>query len=79
MAIRGELKDRNGVTKEITIRTENNLPSLECYVRIKKLPRGLLTELVAQEKLISGDNTHNKPEQEAVDGEIVFCCEIIVA
>ncbi|XP_038823909.1 uncharacterized protein si:dkeyp-55f12.3 [Salvelinus namaycush] len=55
--IRGELKYRDGLKKEIIVKTENNLTSM--IVGIKKLNAdvsGLLTDLVVQEQFCGGND-----------------------
>lgn len=68
--LRGELKYRDGVKKEIILKIDNNLTSM--VTGIKKLNEdvsGLLTELVEQEKRCGGGNSRGV---ETDDGETNF-------
>ncbi|KAJ8009247.1 hypothetical protein DPEC_G00086910 [Dallia pectoralis] len=68
--LRGELKYRDGLTKEIVITTENNLTSM--IVGIKTLNADvsrLLTDCIAQEKLGNGDLQVDDGEEEDDDDE----------
>uniref|UniRef100_A0AAY5K1T6 Si:dkeyp-55f12.3 n=1 Tax=Esox lucius TaxID=8010 RepID=A0AAY5K1T6_ESOLU len=65
--LRGELKYRDGLTKEIVITTENNLTSM--IVGIKKLNADvsrLLTDSIVQENLYKGDLQVDDGEEEDV-------------